>query len=34
MPAVAPFCLIGLENCGSGLTNPPVRTYWEQRGAN
>ena len=34
MPAVAPFCLVGLENCGSGLTNPPVRTYWEQRGAN
>lgn len=34
MPAVAPFCLIGLENCGSGLTNAPVRTYWEQRGAN
>jgi type IV pilus assembly protein PilY1 len=34
MPAVAPFCLVGLENCGSGLANPPVRTYWEQRGAN
>lgn len=34
MPAVEPFCLIGLESCGTGLTNPPVRTYWEQRGAN
>jgi type IV pilus assembly protein PilY1 len=34
MPAVAPFCLIGLENCGSGLNNAPVRTYWEQRNAN
>lgn len=33
-PRVDPVCLIGLENCGSGLTNPPVRTYWEQRGAN
>jgi type IV pilus assembly protein PilY1 len=33
-PRVDPICLIGLENCGSGLTNPPVRTYWEQRGAN
>jgi len=34
MPAVEPFCLIGLESCGTGLLNPPVRTYWEQRGAN
>jgi type IV pilus assembly protein PilY1 len=33
-PRVDPVCLIGLESCGSGLTNPPVRTYWEQRGAN
>lgn len=34
MPAVAPFCLVGLESCGTGLGNAPVRTYWEQRGAN
>jgi len=33
-PAVPPICLVGLESCGSGLTNPPVRTYWEQRGSN
>jgi hypothetical protein len=33
-PAVNPICLVGLESCGSGLTNPPVRTYWEQRGSN
>jgi type IV pilus assembly protein PilY1 len=33
-PAVPPICLVGLESCGSGLTNPPVRTYWEQRGTN
>jgi type IV pilus assembly protein PilY1 len=33
-PRVDPVCLIGLENCGSGLTNPPVRTYWEKRGSN
>ncbi|HET7201966.1 MAG TPA: hypothetical protein VFI92_01235 [Steroidobacteraceae bacterium] len=33
-PAVPPVCLIGLENCGTGLLNPPVRTYWRQRGAN
>jgi type IV pilus assembly protein PilY1 len=33
-PAVPPVCLIGLENCGTGLLNPPVRTYWRQEGAN
>ena len=30
-PAVPPICLVGLENCGSGVLNPPVRTYWRQR---
>jgi type IV pilus assembly protein PilY1 len=34
VPAVPPVCLVGLENCGFGMTNPPVRTYWRQRGAN
>jgi type IV pilus assembly protein PilY1 len=33
-PAVPPVCLVGLEKCGFGLANPPVRTYWRQRGAN
>jgi len=33
-PAVPPICLVGLESCGFGITNPPVRTYWRQRGAN
>jgi type IV pilus assembly protein PilY1 len=33
-PAVPPVCLVGLETCGFGLSNPPVRTYWRQRGAN
>jgi type IV pilus assembly protein PilY1 len=33
-PAVPPICLVGLESCGAGLANPPVRTYWRQRGAN
>lgn len=33
-PAVPPICLVGLESCGTGLLNPPVRTYWRQRGAN
>jgi type IV pilus assembly protein PilY1 len=33
-PAVPPICLVGLEGCGAGLANPPVRTYWRQRGAN
>jgi type IV pilus assembly protein PilY1 len=32
-PAVPPICLVGLESCGSGILNPPVRTYWRQRGA-
>jgi type IV pilus assembly protein PilY1 len=34
VPAVPPVCLVGLENCGFGISNPPVRTYWRQRGAN
>lgn len=33
-PAVPPVCLVGLESCGGGITNPPVRTYWRQRGSN
>ena len=33
-PALPPVCLVGLETCGFGLANPPVRTYWRQRGAN
>jgi type IV pilus assembly protein PilY1 len=33
-PPVPPVCLVGLETCGFGLANPPVRTYWRQRGAN
>jgi len=32
--SVPPVCLVGLEACGAGLANPPVRTYWRQRGAN
>jgi len=27
-----PICLVGLESCGQGLSNRPVRTYWRQRG--
>lgn len=26
-----PQCLVGLENCGVGLTNNPVRTFWTQQ---
>ena len=33
-PAVDPICLIGLESCGTGLANPPVPTFWQQRGVN
>ena len=33
-PAPPPICLVGLESCGTGLANPPVRTYWQQRGVN
>ncbi len=33
-PAVPPICLVGLESCGAGISNPPVRTYWKQRGVN
>lgn len=33
-PAVPPVCLVGVESCVDGITNPPVRTYWRQRGVN
>jgi hypothetical protein len=29
-----PICLVGLESCGPGLLNAPVRTFWQQRGIN
>jgi hypothetical protein len=32
--AIPPVCLIGLENCGTSIANPPVRTFWKQRGTN
>ena len=32
--APPPVCLVGLESCGTSVANPPVRTYWKQRGAN
>jgi type IV pilus assembly protein PilY1 len=32
-PPAPPICLVGLESCGVGLSNAPVRTYWRQRGA-
>jgi type IV pilus assembly protein PilY1 len=32
-PPAPPVCLVGLESCGVGLSNAPVRTYWRQRGA-
>ena len=32
--APLPVCLVGLESCGTSVANPPVRTYWKQRGAN
>ena len=28
-----PQCLIGLETCGNGLPNRPVRVFWRERGA-
>jgi hypothetical protein len=28
----APKCLAGLAECGQGIENRPVRTYWRQRG--
>jgi hypothetical protein len=31
-PAVPPLCLVGLESCGTELTNLPVRTFWRARG--
>ena len=31
-PVPSPFCLAGIENCGTQLANPPVRTYWRERG--
>jgi type IV pilus assembly protein PilX len=31
-PAPSPLCLIGRENCGTQLANPPIRTYWRERG--
>jgi type IV pilus assembly protein PilX len=31
-PAPPPTCPVDLESCGVGLANPPVRTYWRQRG--
>ncbi len=33
VPQVPPVCLVGLESCGGGVVNNPVRTYWRQRGA-
>jgi type IV pilus assembly protein PilY1 len=27
-----PICLVGLESCGPGFLNAPVRTFWQQRG--
>jgi type IV pilus assembly protein PilY1 len=30
--APPPVCLIGLESCGTGFSNPPVRTYWREEG--
>jgi hypothetical protein len=27
-----PICPVDPESCGGGLANPPVRTYWRQRG--
>jgi type IV pilus assembly protein PilY1 len=32
LPAVSPVCLVGLEGCGEGMSNPPVRTYWRKKG--
>jgi type IV pilus assembly protein PilY1 len=29
-----PVCLVGLENCGVGLSLAPVRTFWRQIGVN
>jgi hypothetical protein len=28
-----PFCLVGLESCGPGFGNAPIRTFWRQLGA-
>jgi len=32
-PGPPPQCLVGLAECGEGIPNPPVRTFWRQRGA-
>ncbi|MGQ0385035.1 MAG: pilus assembly protein [Gammaproteobacteria bacterium] len=29
-----PQCLVGLENCGTGVNLDPVRTFWRQTGVN
>jgi len=29
--APPPICLVGLESCGTGVRNRPVRTFWLQR---
>lgn len=29
----SPICLIGLENCGTGVTLAPIRTFWRQTGS-
>ena len=26
-----PTCIVGVESCGVGFTNDPVRTFWYQR---
>lgn len=33
-PGPPPQCLVGLAECGEGVANPPVRTFWRQRGSN
>ncbi len=29
-----PVCLVGLESCGTGTSQAPVRTFWRQTGVN
>jgi type IV pilus assembly protein PilX len=31
-PVPAPFCLAAEESCGTVLAQPPVRSYWRERG--